>query len=233
MADGVAETDGVVEADGPRLPVTPRTRIRRVAHKAVGDPAVLRDILDAGLVGHLAAVDGGQPYVLPVAYARDGDRVLFHGSTGSRLFRALATGAPTCFTVTLLDGLVLARSAFETSMHYRSVVALGACRVLRGADKLAALERIAEHAVPGRWARIRPPSNKELAATLVLALDLSEVSVKVSDAPPDDFPEDLDIPTWAGTVPFHTRVGEPVPAPDLRFDASPPDLSAATWNRPS
>jgi nitroimidazol reductase NimA-like FMN-containing flavoprotein (pyridoxamine 5'-phosphate oxidase superfamily) len=107
--------------------------------------------------------DPSQPYVVPVAYARDGDRVLFHGSTGSRLFRALAGGAPTCFTVTLLDGLVLARSAFESSMNYRSVMVLGRCTALAAADKLAALETVSEHLMPGRWADVRPPTAKELA----------------------------------------------------------------------
>ncbi len=191
---------------------TERTRVRRLPEKAVTDRAVLHDVLDAGLVAHLAVVDDdGQPYVVPVGYARDGDRVLFHGSTGSRLFRSLAAGAPTCFTVTLLDGLVLARSAFESSMHYRGAMVLGSCTLLEGAEADDALRRISDHLLPGRWDDIRPPSRKELAATLLLALPLDEASVKISAGPPDDDPDDLDRPVWAGVVPIREVFGEPVP----------------------
>jgi nitroimidazol reductase NimA-like FMN-containing flavoprotein (pyridoxamine 5'-phosphate oxidase superfamily) len=191
---------------------TERTRVRRLPEKAVTDRAVLHDVLDAGLVAHLAVVDDdGQPYVVPVGYARDGDRVLLHGSTGSRLFRSLAAGAPTCFTVTLLDGLVLARSAFESSMHYRGAMVLGSCTLLEGAEADDALRRISDHLLPGRWDDIRPPSRKELAATLVLSLPLDEASVKISAGPPDDDPDDLDRPVWAGVVPIREVFGEPVP----------------------
>jgi len=129
-----------------------RTRVRRIPEKAVEDRAVLDAILDAGLVAHVGIVDeSGQPYVVAVAYARDGDRLLFHGSTGSRLFRRLAEGAPTCVTVTLLDGLVLARSAFESSMNYRGAMALGTCTVLEGDERDEALRIISDHLLPGRW----------------------------------------------------------------------------------
>ena len=185
-----------------------RTRIRRLPELQVDDPAVLHGILDAGMVAQVAIVHDGQPYAIPVAYGRSGSSVLFHGSTGSRLFRALADGAPCCFTVTLLDGLVLARSAFETSMHYRSVMALGSCTVVE--DKLPALHTISEHLVPGRWAQVRPPSRKELAATLVLALTLDEVSVKVSAGPPSTSPEDAGFDVWTGVVPFRVERGEPI-----------------------
>jgi nitroimidazol reductase NimA-like FMN-containing flavoprotein (pyridoxamine 5'-phosphate oxidase superfamily) len=152
-------------------------------------------VLDAGLVAQVAVVDDdGQPYVVPVAYARDGERVLFHGSTGSRLFRSLAAGARTCLTVTLLDGLVLARSSFESSMNYRSAM------VLDGEEKERALRVISDHLLPDRWDDIRPPSRKELAATLVLALPLDEASGKISAGPPEDAEEDLDRPVWAGVV---------------------------------
>ncbi|MFF5230352.1 pyridoxamine 5'-phosphate oxidase family protein [Dactylosporangium sp. NPDC000521] len=185
-----------------------RTRVRRLPELQVDDPAVLHGILDAGTVGHLSIVHDGQPYAIPVAYGRSGSSVLFHGSTGSRLFRVLAEGAPCCFTVTLLDGLVLARSAFETSMHYRSVMVLGRCTVVE--DKLPALATISEHVTPGRWAVVRPPSRKELAATLVLALPLDEVSVKVSDGPPSTSPEDAGYDVWTGVVPFRVERGEPI-----------------------
>lgn len=177
-----------------------RTRIRRLPEHQVHDPAVSHDILDAGMVAHVAIVQDGQPYAIPVAYGRSGSTVLFHGSTGSRLFRTLAAGAPCCFSVTLLDGLVLARSAFETSMRYRSVMALGVCTVVQ--DQLPALRTISEHLVPGRWEQVRPPSRKELAATLVLSLPLDECSVKVNDGPPTASAEDLAWSVPAGVIPL-------------------------------
>ncbi len=189
-----------------------RTRVRRIPEKSVTDRAVLHAVLDAGLVAHVAVVDEeGQPYVVPVAFARDGDCVLFHGSTGSRLFRRLAAGAPTCLTVMLLDGVVLARSAFESSMHYRSAMVLGIATELEGDDAERALRVISDHLLPGRWDDIRPPSAKETAATLVLSLPLDEASVKISAGPPDDLPEDVDRPVWGGHVPIREVYGEPVP----------------------
>jgi len=215
--------------DLPAPGSTERTRVRRIPDKAVHDRAVLHSVLDAGLVAHVAVVDDGQPYVVPVAYARDGDRVLFHGSTGSRLFRALADGAPTCLTVTLLDGLVLARSAFESSMHYRGAMALGTCTVLEGAEKDDALRLISDHLLPGRWDDIREPSRKELAATLVLALPLDEASVKISDGDPDDDPQDVDRPVWGGVVPIREVFGEP--RPDERGAAHPVPDYVRSWTR--
>jgi nitroimidazol reductase NimA-like FMN-containing flavoprotein (pyridoxamine 5'-phosphate oxidase superfamily) len=203
---------------------TDRTRVRRLPEKQVTDRAVLDAVLDAARVAHVAVVDGeGRPYVLPVAHARDGDRVLFHGSTGSRLFRGLAAGAPTCLTVTLVDGLVAARSTFESSMHYRSAMVLGTATPVADADKPRALQVLTDHLMPGRWADARHPNAKELAATLVLALPLDEWSVKVSDGPPDDDESDLDRPVWAGVVPVRAAWGEPVDAPDLRGRHPVPD----------
>ena len=201
-----------------RQPVA-RTRVRRLPGKQVGDRAALDALLACVLVGHAAVVDEhGQPFVLPVAVAPDGDRVLCHGSTASRLFRALADGAPTCLTVTVVDGLVLARSQFESSMHYRSAVLLGVCTVLLGEDKARALNVLAEHLMPGRAADARPPSIRELAATTVLALPLDEWSLKVSDAPPEDDLSDLERPIWAGTVALQHVWGTVTPAPDLVGD---------------
>ncbi|MEU8260298.1 pyridoxamine 5'-phosphate oxidase family protein [Micromonospora sp. NPDC048999] len=211
-------TDGVADVGG-----TDRTRVRRLPDLAVHDRAALHAVLDAGRVAHLAIADGAQPYALPVAYARDGERVLVHGSTGSRLFRHLAAGAPACLTVTLLDGLVLARSAFESSMNYRCAMVLGMLTVLHRDEKLTALERLSEHLLPGRWAQIRPPSVKEMAATLVLALPLDECSVKISVGPPDDPDDDLDRPVWAGVVPIVETYGTPQPDPRLRHDLPPPE----------
>jgi uncharacterized protein len=211
---------------------TDRTTIHRLAEKTVNDRATGYAILDAGFVAHVSVTDAsGQPYVVPVGYARDGDRVLFHGSTGSRLFRGLANGQPTCFTVTLLDGMVLARSTFESSMQYRGVMVLGTCTVLEGADKDDALEVITEHLLPGRWSEARHPNKKELAATLVLALDLDEMSVKVSAGPPDDEEDDIARPIWAGVVPMVETFGEPIPAPDLVEPYPVPEYVKA-WRRP-
>jgi uncharacterized protein len=176
--------------------------------------------------------DDGQPFVIPGAYARDGDDVLFHGSTASRLFRNLAAGVPTCLTVTLLDGLVAARSVFESSMHYRSAMVLGVPVRRQGADLLAGLEVVSEHLMPGRWADARQPSRKELAQTMLLALPLAEWSLKVSDAPPDDAEDDLDLPVWAGVLPLREIAGTPVPAPDLR-GTPPVPAYLASWAGPS
>ena len=212
--------------------MTDRTTVRRLPEKQVRDRPVLDAVLDAGRVAHVAVRDeDGQPYVVPVAYARDGDTVLFHGSTASRLFRGLADGAPTCLTVTLLDGLVAARSVFESSMHYRSAMVLGTAAVLTGDDKLRALQQVSEHLMPGRWADARQPNRKELAATLVLSLPLDEWSVKVSDSPPDDAAEDLDLPVWAGVLPLREVAGAPVPAPDLR-GAPPLPAYVGEWAGP-
>jgi nitroimidazol reductase NimA-like FMN-containing flavoprotein (pyridoxamine 5'-phosphate oxidase superfamily) len=199
--------------------MTERTRIRRLPEKAVEDVAVLHAILDAARVAHVGIVDDGTPVVVPVGCARDGDRLLLHGSTGSRLFRRLSSDAELCATVTLLDAMVLARSAFESSMHYRCAMVFG--RAVEVEDKVAALRAMSEAWLPGRWDTLRPPHARELAATMVLALPLEEWSVKVSDAPPDDPPEDLDAPVWAGVLPIVTSYAEPVPAPDLRGDPPP------------
>src|SRR4051812_18942284 len=174
-------------------PMTDRTRIRRLPEKSVEDPAVLHAILDAARVAHVGFTDeSGAPVVIPTGAARDGDRLLLHGSTGSRLFRRLAGGCDVCVTTTLLDGIVLARSAFESSMHYRSAMVFGVATVVPDEDKVAALRTMSEAWLPGRWDTLRSPNAKELAATLVLALPLEEWSVKISDGPPDDPAEDLD-----------------------------------------
>ncbi len=212
---------------------TARTRVRRLPDKAVTDRDTAYAILDAGLVAHVAVVTDGQPYVLPVGYARIGDEVIFHGSSASRLFTTLAAGAPTCLTVTLLDGLVLARSLFESSMHYRTVMALGTCRRLEGEAELAALLDLSEQLMPGRTSEARHPTAQELKATITLALPLDEISVKVSDGPPDDVDSDLVDPVysaiWAGYVPITESFGEPV-ADELAAGIPLPDY-VERWRR--
>jgi nitroimidazol reductase NimA-like FMN-containing flavoprotein (pyridoxamine 5'-phosphate oxidase superfamily) len=197
--------------------------VRRLAHHQVHDRDTLCAVLDAGRVAHVAVVDDGQPLVVPLAYARDGDTLLVHGSTGSRAFRLLANGAATCVTVTLLDGYVLARAAFEMSMRYRSAMVLGRFSPLTEADdKLAALIRVSDHSVPGRWDELRPPTRKELAATAVLSLPLAEWSVKVNDGWPTDEGDDVLRPVWAGVLPVAATVGAPLDAPDVVAGVSVP-----------
>jgi len=195
---------------------TARTRVHRLPERAVSEVQALHDILDAGLVAHVSVVTDGQPYVVPVGYARRGDEVVFHGSSASRLFRTLSTGQSMCFTVTLLDGLVLARSAFNSSMNYRSVMVLGSPRLLTGDEELDALRAVSEHLIPGRWEHIRHPSPQELKATTTLCLSLAECSVKVRTGEPHDDAEDVTnlSELWAGVMPIVEAFGEPLTAPD-------------------
>lgn len=200
---------------------TARTTPSRMADRASHDLVSAREILADTLVGHVGMVHAdGAPLVLPVAVAPDGDRVLFHGSTGSRMFRALAAGAPACLTITHLDGLVLARSAFESSMNYRCLVVLGTAEVLQGTEKEGALRTLTEHLTPGRWESLRPMTAKEVSATTVLALPLTEFSVKVRTGGPED-PEDSRWPIWAGHVPLRVTADDPVPEPDSADRARP------------
>jgi len=200
------------------LTPTERTVIRRGPEKAAFDVATLYDVLDSSLIAHVGICDSsGQPFVLPTAFARVENSVAFHGSTASRLFKSLAHGSPCCLTVTCLDGLVLARSAFESSMNYRSAVVLGVPQVVTGDRELAVLESISEHLMPGRWSEIRPPAEQELKATLTLVLELAECSVKIRRGGPEDVPDDLATTpwstTWAGHVPMSTTFGTPVADP--------------------
>lgn len=205
----------------------PSTEPTRARHKIRSERAALDALLDAVQVAHVAFVVDGHPVVLPTAMARDGGRLLLHGSTGSVWMRALAEGAPASLAVTALDGLVVARSAFESSMHYRSAVLFGRCTPLTGAEAETALDVLTEALIPGRTAEIRRPTARELAATLVLALPIERWSLKVSDGWPDDAPEDVAGDSWAGVVPLRTVRGEPVPAPDLRDGIPlPPSVGA-------
>lgn len=204
---------------------TARTTIKRLPERAVHDREALHSVLDAGLVAHVAVVEDGQPFIVPVGYARWHDEVVFHGSSASRLFRRLAEGQATCLTVTLLDGMVLARSSFESSMNYRSVMVLGVPRRLEGDEELQALRAISDHLLPERWAQIRPPAPQELKATIVLALPLEECSVKIRTGGPEDIDEDIADPVygavWAGVVPITESFGAPEPD-DLSRDTEVP-----------
>jgi nitroimidazol reductase NimA-like FMN-containing flavoprotein (pyridoxamine 5'-phosphate oxidase superfamily) len=196
----------------PATAPTERTRVRRAPARGVYDREAVHAILDEGLVCHLGFARDGQPYVMPTLHARVGEQVYVHGSTASRLVRALQAGTPACLTVTLVDGLVLARSAFHHSMNYRSVVVLGQARTVAGdEERLTALEAFTERLVPGRWDVVRPPNRQELKATQVLALSLEEASAKVRTGPPVDDEEDLALDVWAGVVPLALQAGAPQP----------------------
>jgi nitroimidazol reductase NimA-like FMN-containing flavoprotein (pyridoxamine 5'-phosphate oxidase superfamily) len=190
------------------MTVPEQLRVRRHPERGQYDRESIDAILDEALICHAGFVVDGQPYVIPTIHARSGDVLYLHGSTASRMLRTLGEGVDMCVTVTLLDGLVLARSVYNHSMNYRSVVVLGRARDVTGAaEKLAALEAIVEHVVPGRWADARLPTRKELKATSVLALGLGEASAKVRTGPPGDFDEDLELPIWAGVIPLGLVAG--------------------------
>lgn len=191
---------------------TERSRARRLHERAAYDREAVYRVLDAGLVAHVGYVIDGQPYVTPTCYWREGDRLVWHGSSASRMLRAVKHGIPACVTVTLLDGLVMARSGFHHSINYRSVMAFGQARVVEHkAAKLAALEAFVERVTPGRWASLRPVTTQELKATMVVEMTIDEASAKVRAGPPKDDAEDYDrVAVWAGVVPLRMVAGEPV-----------------------
>ena len=200
---------------------TARTRVVREAHRGVYERAAAYEILDEGFICHVGFVIDGQPFVIPTAYGRSGDNLYIHGSAASRMLRNLDKGVQVCITVTLLEGLVLARSIFNHSMNYRSVVVLGTAVAVRDEpEKLEALRLLSEHILPGRWAESRFPNEKELKQTLVLRLPIQEFSAKVRQGPPIDDEEDLSFPTWAGVIPLEVVAGTPINDPLL--DASTP-----------
>ena len=210
---------------------TRRTRLRRLPKRGSYEREAVYSILDEGLVCHVGFVAGGEPFVIPTGYARVGDALYVHGSAASRMLRKLAEGVRVCLTVTLLDGLVLARSAFHHSMNYRSVVVFGTASVVEdAAEKSEALRAFTEHVVPGRWREVRPPDEEELRKTLLLKLPLAEASAKVRTGPPVDDEEDYPLPVWAGEVPLRLTAGAPVPDPRLAPFREPP-LYAARYSR--
>lgn len=192
------------------------TRLRRLPDKGRKDIQLARDILDEARICHVGFVADEQPYVVPMALGRDGDRILLHGSVVSRLMKNLANGLSCCVTVTHLDGLVLARSAFNSSMNYRSLMVFGsATLVSEDADKKRGMDVLVEHLFPGRLAELRPSTRKELNATTLLSLPLKTFSIKVGEGPPDDTRSDVDTPIWAGVVPLKLKTGKPETAPDM------------------
>jgi len=191
---------------------TARTRVVREPQRGVYDRETVNRILDEGLICHVGFVADGQPYVIPTLYGRDGNVLYLHGSVASRMLRNLQQGVPVCVTVTLVDGLVLARSVFNHSMNYRSVVILGTAMLVDDPkEKLAALRAVSEHVVPQRWDDARQPVEKELKVTSVLKIPIEEFSAKVRVGPPLDDEADYSFPTWAGVLPMETKTGAPIP----------------------
>ncbi|HEY9402299.1 MAG TPA: pyridoxamine 5'-phosphate oxidase family protein [Pyrinomonadaceae bacterium] len=202
---------------------TGRSTLKRLPKRGEYGREGVYQILDEGFVCHVGFVVEGQPFVIPTGYGRAGDTLYLHGAQASRMLRTLREGIEVCVTVTLVDGMVMARSAFHHSMNYRSVVVFGRAVVVEdGAEKWEALRALTEHLAPGRWAEVRQPSEGEMRATLVLALPLAEASAKVRTGPPLDDEEDYELPVWAGVVPLRVTAGEPVDDPRLTPGIEPP-----------
>ena len=210
-----------------------RTRVKRIHDRARYDREAVHAVLDAGLVCHLGFVHEGHPFVIPTLHARVGEEVLIHGSAAARSLRALSAGIPVCLTVTLLDGLVLARSVFEHSVNYRSVVILGTATAITDHDeKLAAFDALTERLLPGRWADARTPTAKEVRATSILRLPIDEASAKIRDGgPEDDDLQDAHLDIWAGTIPLTVSAGAPIPSEGLRAGIPVPSY-ARKYRRP-
>jgi nitroimidazol reductase NimA-like FMN-containing flavoprotein (pyridoxamine 5'-phosphate oxidase superfamily) len=200
------------------LPPSDRTRVRRLGERGHYDAETIHAILDEALICHVGFVVNGQPVVIPTIHWRDGDTLYVHGSAASRMLRSLRDGVDACVTVTLLDGLVLARSAFHHSMNYRSVVVFGKAREVVEDEKLRALDSLVEHVVRGRSAEVRAPNEKELRQTLVLALPIDEASAKIRTGGPVDDDEDYALPVWAGVLPLQLTPGAPLPDRDVTSD---------------
>lgn len=205
------------------FPETERTTVRRLPARGVYDRKLVYQILDEGFICHVGFAVEGRPIVIPTGYARIEDQLYVHGSQASRMLRTLKSGVDACVTITLVDGLVLARSAFNHSMNYRSVVVFGRATLVEDADeKLAALRAFSEHVIPGRWDDVRLPTDGELKATSVLTLPLEEVSAKVRTGPPLDDETDYELTVWAGVIPLRLVAGDPIPDPRLSPDVELP-----------
>ena len=203
---------------------TRNTTLKRRPDRGSYDRATINAILDEGFVCHVAFAVDGQPFVIPTSYVRVGDQVFIHGSAASRMLSSLSEGIPVCVTVTLVDGLVLARAAFRHSINYRSVVILGtATRLENPKDKVAALRAFMEHVIPGRWAEVRKPTELELSATTVLSVPLAEVSAKIRTGPPKDEQVDYPVPVWAGELPLFVQPGTPLADPSTSIPKPVPD----------
>lgn len=210
-----------------------RTRVRRLPQRGVYDKAQIHAILDEAYICHVGFVADEQPFVLPLLFARAGGQIYLHGSPASRVMRAAERGLALCMTVTLVDGLVLARSAFHHSLNYRSVVMLGKARRVTDPDeKREALRLLTNHLLPGRWEEVRQPSEQELRGTAVIAFAIDEVSAKVRSGPPLDDEDDYTLPVWAGVIPVVTGLGEPVPDGRVPANVNPVEAHRFTRSKP-
>jgi len=217
---------------GKPITPTPRTKVRRLPARGSYDREIIYAILDEALLCHVGFVDDGQPLVIPTIHVRIDDRIHLHGSNASRMLVRLQEGVPACVTVTLLDGLVLARSAFHHSMNYRSVVILGRAEETKGRkQKLEVFERLVEHVVPGRWADARRPSAEEINATTLVSLPITEASAKIRSGPASDDEQDYALPIWAGVIPLELRAAPPLADEKLAPSILAPDYVAA-YRRP-
>jgi uncharacterized protein len=199
------------------------TRIRRIPEKAVSDQETIHQILDEGFICHVAYLDDNRPVVIPTLYARVHDTIILHGSTAAGMTRAVRRGSPLSIAVTLIDGLVVARSGFNSSANYRSVVIHGHGRILQGQEHIDALDRTVEALIPGRTKELRRPSEAEIRQTSTIEVPLDAVSAKVSSGPPEDDEDDMDAHVWAGVIPLHLATGDPIPDPHLPEGISLPD----------
>ncbi len=198
------------------LPRTQRTTLKRLPQRGSFERQQINEILDEGFICHVGFVVNGEPVVIPTGYARAGDELIIHGSQASRMLRQVGQGIDVCVSVTLIDGLVLARSAFHHSMNYRSVVIFGRARLIEDREeKMSALTALSEHMIPGRWAEVRGPNDRELQLTTVLSIPLTEASAKVRTGPPVDDEDDYDLPVWAGVIPLQMTASEPIADPRL------------------
>jgi uncharacterized protein len=206
-----------------QIPRTDRTTLRRLPNRGAQDRCLIHAILDEGLICHVGFVVDGQPLVIPTIHVRVGEYLYVHGSPASRMLKALDQGVEVCVTVTLVDGLVLARSAFHHSMNYRSVMLFGTARLIESPEeKVRVLQALSEHLIRGRWHDVRSPSPAELRGTLVLSLPIAEASAKVRTGPPVDDEPDYELPVWAGVLPLKVTAGEPVADPRLQSGLVPP-----------
>jgi uncharacterized protein len=211
---------------------TPRSEVRRLPNRGSREPETIYAILDAGFLAHVGFQLGGQPFVIPTLYGREGDKLYLHGSAASRMLKELQIGVPACVTVTLIDGLVLARSAFHHSMNYRSVVAFGTARKIEQPEaKIRALRTISEHVIAGRWNEVRGPSDKELKATSVLEFSIEEASAKIREGPPLDDEDDYHLPVWAGILPLNLEAKAPIPDSRLVDDLELPQYILRFGNK--
>jgi uncharacterized protein len=206
------------------FPITSRNKVKRHPERGAYDSSVIYPIVDEALICHVGFAYDNQPFVIPTLHARQGDAILLHGAKGSRLLRHVETGGEVCITITLLDGIVLARSVFSHSINYRSVVLFGKGQVILDDDmRMQALEAFTERLIPGRWQDARPPSPVELKQTTIVAVPIESASAKVRSGPPKDNQDDMELPVWAGILPLHQACGIPIADPQLRAEIGVPE----------